>query len=133
MSEISLALPFSLDSSGNIRITSDQSTIWSNRVRSAVGTALGERVMRPTYGTEVPRLLFDTTTAMEEGISMEVGKVFSASLPLLTLNSVESVLNERDGTLTAEINYSLPNKQDATTVVGNITVSLTNPPYEELL
>ena len=89
--------------------------------------------MRPTYGTEVPRLLFDTTTAMEEGISMEVGKVFSASLPLLTLNSVESVLNERDGTLTAEINYSLPNKQDATTVVGNITVSLTNPPYEELL
>jgi len=132
MSEISLALPFSLDSSGNIRVTSDQATIWSNRVRSAVGTALGERVMRPNYGTEVPRLLFDTVSAMEEGISLEVGKVFSASLPLLTLNSVVSLHNEFTNTLTAEINYSLPNKKDATTVVGNITVSLTNPPYEEL-
>ena len=89
--------------------------------------------MRPTYGTEVPRLLFDTVSAMEEGISMEVGRVFSASLPLLTLNSVVSVHNEFTNTLTAEINYSLPNKKDATTVVGNITVSLTNPPYEELL
>jgi phage baseplate assembly protein W len=132
MAEIALQIPFSLDGNGNIVVTSDQATIWSNRVRSAVGTALGERVMRPTYGTDIPGLLFDTVSSMEEGITNEVGRVFSASLPLLTLNAVDIVHDERDNTVTAEINYSLPNNKDVTTIVGNITVSLFNPPYEEL-
>lgn len=132
MTEIALGIPFSLDSTGNLNLTTDQSVIWSNRVRSAVGTIIGERVMRPTYGTKIATLLFDTVSAMEESITNEVARVFSAHLPLLTLNSVDILHDERDNVISAEITYSLPNNKEVTTVVGNITVTSTTPPYEEI-
>ena len=46
MAEKTLALPFSVDPYGKISVTSEQSKIWADRVRSVIGTTLRERVMR---------------------------------------------------------------------------------------
>lgn len=131
MAEHALIMPFSIDPSGNIRVTSDQGTIWSTRVRVAVGTIIGERIMRPEYGTKIGAASFETVSTMEETIRREVNRVFSEQLPLLTLKDIELNHNERTNTLTAEITYELPNRTLATTKAGIMVVSSTNPPYEE--
>lgn len=129
--ETAISLPFSIDGYGNISKTSNQSEIWEARVKSAVGTAIGERVMRAGYGTRIPELFFDTQDALDSGIKKEVTSVFDSYLPLLTLNTVDVVYNELLGEITATISYSLPNQTTTTTSVSIVTINKTNPPYEE--
>jgi phage baseplate assembly protein W len=129
--EVALVVPFILDAMGNIVTTTQQEIIWSNRVRSALGTRLTERVMRPSYGTTIGKSLFGTGSAMESAIETEVSRVFHEYLPLLTLSSVSNSYDEVSGHLTSEITYQLPNKQVVTTEIGTVVVSTTNPPYEE--
>lgn len=129
--ESAMSLPFSIDGYGNISKTSNQSEIWEARVKSAIGTAIGERVMRPGYGTRIPELFFDTQDALDAGIKKEVGAVFDSYLPLLTLNDVSVVYDDLFGEMTATISYSLPNQTVTTTSVSIVTINKTNPPYEE--
>ncbi|CAB4128655.1 hypothetical protein UFOVP223_107 [uncultured Caudovirales phage] len=129
--EVALVIPFTLDAMGNIVTTTQQELIWSNRVRSAIGTRLTERVMRPSYGTTIGKSLFNTGSFMEAAIGTEVSRVFHEYLPLLTLSSVSNTYDEVSGILTSEISYQLPNKKEVTTEIGTVVVSTTNPPYEE--
>jgi len=129
--EYAINLPFSFDDYGNISKTSDQSEIWTARVKSAVGTAVGERVMRAGYGTRITELFFDTQDALSEGIKKEVQSVFDSYLPLLTLNSVEALYNELSGEMEATISFSLPNETVVDTSVSIVIINKSNPPYEE--
>ena len=134
MAEEALLLPFSLNpQTGKIVTTTDQNVIWSNRVRIAIETSLGERVMRPTYGTKVPNALFNTIDAFEEEIKREVNKVFVDQLPLLTLVNISTTHDAGLNRLAVEITYQLPNKNELTTKAGVMVVSDINPPFEELL
>lgn len=130
--EVALVLPFSLDSNGNIVTTSNQSQIWSNRVRALIGTRLGERVMRPEYGTKLGESLFNTVSSMSDVVTREVTRVFHEYLPLLTLSDVKINHNTTTNELIVDITYQLPNTTATTTQVGIVTVSSTNPVYEEL-
>jgi len=132
-SEVALKLPLSLDNSGNLVLATSQEEIWEDRVRIALGTRLGERVMRPTYGTTIGEALFDTVTTTSEVVSKEVNRVFHEQFPLLTLTSVAPVFNELSSTLTITIVYLLPNKSEVVAQVGIVTVSDTSAPFEETL
>jgi phage baseplate assembly protein W len=129
--EHAISLPFSIDGYGNISKTSNQSEIWEARVKSAIGTAIGERVMRAGYGTRIPEMFFDTQDALDAGIRKEVSSVFDVYLPLLTLNSVDVIYDDLYGEMTATISYSLPNQTVTTTSVSIVTINKTTPPYEE--
>lgn len=133
MSESAVLFPFSLDSAGNIRMTQDQDVIWSNRVRLAVGTIRGERIMRPNYGTKTAGAAFETQSSIEELMSKEINKVFAEQLPLLSLVSVDFRHDTKTNVITADILYQLPNRVEQTTQVGVMTISSSNPPYEELV
>jgi phage baseplate assembly protein W len=132
-SETALLIPFALDDLGNIAVTTSQEAIWAGRVRSALGTRLGERVMRPSYGTKAGEALFDTVSSTTDLISREVQRVFHEQLPLLNLDSVETSLDEFENVTTINVSYQLPNQVTSTASVGTVVVSSTNPTYEELL
>jgi len=129
--EYAISLPFTIDGYGNILKTSRQIEIWEARVKSAVGTALGERVMRSNYGTKIPELFFDTQDALNAGITKEITAVFTNYLPLLTLDNVYVTHDELEGMTTADVTYSLPNQETTTTAVSIVTINKTTPPYEE--
>jgi phage baseplate assembly protein W len=131
-SEVSLSLPFSLDKLGNISVTTDQNTIWADRVKIAVGTSLGERVMRPEYGTSIAAAVFNTGSFMENTVHKEIERIFNDSLPLLALNDVSFEYSEPTNTLMVTVVYELPNKIETTTQIGVVVVSTSNTPYEEL-
>ena len=133
MAETTLKFPFTLDpNTGSIMSTSSQEAIWHSRVRMAMETRLGERIMRPTYGTEISQSVFNTITSMEETLKRETNKLFVYQFPLLELVSVTSFHDVKENRLSAEVTYRLPNNTSQTTQVGVIVVSDVNPAYEEL-
>lgn len=132
MSEMSLSYPFRLDDYGNIATTSDHTKIWADRVRSVIGTVVGERVMRPTFGTKVAFAAFATRSAMEDIVRREVERGFYLHLPLLTVLDISFDFNDSENLISAHITYELPDKKQSSTDVGIVVLSQNNPPYEEI-
>jgi phage baseplate assembly protein W len=130
--EVALSLPFSLNSkTGSINVTNDQGAIWSNRVRIATETLIGERIMRPEYGSRIPSTFFETTTTMEDVVQREISRIFIEQFPLLKLNKIEVINNARENVLTIDVFFSLPNKTTQTVRAGILVVSENGPMYEE--
>ena len=133
MAEKALSLPFSIDSYGNVSSTSDQSKIWSDRVKSVLGTTVRERVMRSGFGTLIPFSLFDTESSAMSQVKTEVNKAFITQLALLRLDKTTVTVDEYTKVLTIEVIYALPNNEVVSTVVGVVLIDGANPIYEELL
>lgn len=133
MAQKTIALPFSIDSYGKVSSTESQSKIWSDRVRSVLGTTLRERLMRPNFGTLVPYSLFNTETNANTEINNEVRRAFAEQLSLLTLQNVVVNSDTYTNTITVEAVYGLPNNEVTSTLVGLVLVPGANPVYEELL
>lgn len=132
MAEVSMSLPFSIDSYGKVAITSDFSKLWADRVRATIGTALGERVMAPNFGSLVPFAVFKGEEEAIASITDEVRRVFTKQLPLLTLSQTDVTFEETTGVLSITVVYSLPNQEEVTTTIGIVTVRGTNPTAEEI-
>ena len=133
MAEVAISLPFALNAYGSINFTESQSKIWSDRVLSVIGTLVGERVMQPTFGTEIPESLFNSTQRMEQVIPVEVEKAFATYLQELTL--VETTINSdpENGSIYVDIVYGLPNDEQTNTVVALVAIAGKNPPVQENL
>jgi phage baseplate assembly protein W len=132
-SEKAISLPFSIDTSGSIGTTTEQSKIWADRVRSVLGTSLRERVMRPTFGTLIPFSLFNNVDNAVEEIRDEVTRAFDRYLQLLTLQDTTVEQDLYTNTLKVTVTYALPNQEVNKTTVGYVTIQGTIPMYEELL
>ena len=129
--EVAIALPFSIDPYGKVTQTTDQSKIWADKVRSVIGTALRERVMRPTFGTDIPSAVFESQEDADGRVQELVAVSFNSQLPRLTLQGVSTAFDEYSGTLTLEITYALPNEEVVSTTIGLIIISANLIPYEE--
>jgi phage baseplate assembly protein W len=133
MAEKAISLPFLIDPYGRVASTQSQSKIWSDKVKSVLGTTLRERVMRPNFGTLIPYSLFNTENTAAVEIESEVNKAFTEQLALLTLEKVNVTSDPYTNVLTIEVIYGLPNDEIVSTVVGLVLVQGTKPIYEELL
>jgi phage baseplate assembly protein W len=131
MAEKAIALPFSINSFGKIADTTELKKIWADKVRSVVGTALRERVMRPEFGTDVPSSVFETTEDADAQIRTEVIAAFNSQLPSLTLDDVTSTFDEFTGVMNVEMVYALPNDEVVSTSIGLVSIAGTAPIYEE--
>jgi len=132
--EIAIALPFSFDSFGNVLTTTDQEKMWADRVVSVIGTAVGERVMRGDFGTEIRGALFDTESSMETKVNETVNTAFANHLPLLTLGDITHTRDALNNVMSVSITYALPNKSVVVTTIpvtaGKISISGNNLPKE---
>lgn len=131
--EVAISLPFRFSEYGKIADTTEPARIWADRVRSAVGTMLGERVMSPRYGSKIPSHVFNNQTELADRIDGEVHRVFNEYLPALTLQSTVLVFDEATATFSADVIYSLPNDETVTTNVGFASITGNAPLTEEML
>lgn len=129
--EVALSFPFSVDDYGNLAVTTNADKIWADRVASVIGTTVGERVMRPSFGTKVSFASWATRSAMEDVLYKEINRGFYLHLNLLTLENIEFNYNEAESIAYVSVSYSLPDKRQATTRVGVVVLDENNPPYEE--
>jgi phage baseplate assembly protein W len=131
--EVAVTLPFYIDYSGRVSFTQDQKVMWADRVKSVIGTAVRERVMRPTFGTLIPYALFESEDDASTEIKVEIQKAFNSQLPTLVLTDSTVTLDTYTNTITANITYQLPNSTVVTTNLGVLSLAGSNPPYEEIL
>jgi phage baseplate assembly protein W len=131
--ERAISLPFRIDDFGGIASTISQEKIWADRVRSAIGTKLNERVLTQEYGTEIPTAALNSPDLAITSIEEEVETAFIRDLPTLELESVIATYEESTGVLSAEVSYFLPSKEQTSVVIGIATLLNNNPIQEELL
>lgn len=134
--EVAISLPFSVNAYGRIGTTTERSKIWQDRVRSVVGTYLGERVMRPNFGSDVVDAVFENSIEADLIIKEQIRKAFERYLPTLTLSDVTTNYDEETGTMEAEVVYSLPEARIddvVSTTIGLVQIGGTLPPLQEKL
>ena len=104
-----ITLPFTVDGFGRVSVSRDNDRVWRDRVRSVIGTSLGERVMRPTFGSQIPLGLFDILNEAPELLDGYVSTAFATWLPALSLESVNVVRVSRDdASIEIEVTYRVP-------------------------
>lgn len=131
--EVAIAAPFSIDAYGNVAKATTPERIWAGRVFSVLATAIGERVFRPSFGTNLHVYLMDTQSVAEEVIDAEIRKAFNVYLPSLEILTLDYTFNESDKVFYVDLTYKLPNNLETTTTVGIATISGNGPATEELL
>jgi hypothetical protein len=133
VSEVALKMPFQFTAQGSLATVSDQETIWSNRVKSALGTVAGERIMHSFFGTEIPFDEWNTKSTMENLMPERISVMFSTLFPTLRLNNLILDFDDFNNILYVTVEYSLPNETKAQTKVGIATLAGVQPIYEETL
>lgn len=103
-----ISLPFRFDGYGHVAATTDLSKVWADRVRGVVGTMLGERLMRPTYGSPTPIYLFRNTEGIESVMDVDMASAFSTWLPTLQYLGIDFDEIPDSGTVEVTVRYALP-------------------------
>jgi hypothetical protein len=133
MAEVALTLPFTINAYGSVSTTTEQSKIWSDRVRFVIGTNLHERILDPQFGTLVPEAFMQTSDDAESMIIAEIERAFPEQLELLTLQSVDVSFDEYTSTTNVNIIYELPNGEVTDTVVAVTSIGGNNISVQEIL
>jgi len=105
MSERAISLPFSFNSLGEVAYTTDEKKIIQDQVLLTVMTKFGERVMRPNFGSDVNRSLFENIEESTETIRSSVATCFATWLPGLELLNVNPIVDTDNGLIEVEIEY----------------------------
>jgi phage baseplate assembly protein W len=121
--EQALAIPFRILPNGAVDVTTDPRKIWNDRVVAVLGTAVGERIRRHDFGSEVHQELFNTVTGSIDGIERAIDKAFTSHLPLLTFERMTSDFDRYSNTLSITVFYDLPNEEQSQTSIANISLN----------
>jgi phage baseplate assembly protein W len=114
-----ISFPFTLDPFGKTTSTNNQRKIYQDRVLTLLSTAVGERPMRPTYGTNIGVAMFENQGNVEKAINDAIRSAISRWIPELTVNNINIKGFLDTGAVTVEINVSLPDFiEDSITVVS---------------
>jgi len=101
-----ISLPFRFDESGSVSYTEDPIKIWQDRVVVVVMTGLGERIMRPTFGSEASQTVAENINDALVLLNQSISAAFSRWLPDLTLLDVQGSVDPYDGYLVVQITYN---------------------------
>jgi phage baseplate assembly protein W len=122
-----MQLPFTLNGSGAVADTSDPEKIWEYRVKSALGTSLGERLLRPTYGVSISDIEFNTESMAREILTREIESAFANNLENLSLDTVDFSFDASLGVLNVTVGYFLPSNNLVETTMGIASISGSSP------
>jgi phage baseplate assembly protein W len=101
-----ISLPFSFDVNGAVTTTTDDKKVVQDRVVVALMTLLGERVMRPTYGTNARSLAFENISSVPTAMEQYVQIGFSEWLPYLNLLSVDTGVDLDSNSIVLTVTYN---------------------------
>jgi phage baseplate assembly protein W len=103
-----IAFPFTLDPFGKVTSTTSQEKIYQDRVLTLLSTAIGERPMRPSYGTNVGAAMFENQDNIEAAINQAIRSAIGIWIPELTVEQVNVITFLEDGRVSVELNVTLP-------------------------
>ena len=111
-----IVLPMRLDDYGRVVSSSLPERVWADRVRTVINTTVGERAMRPDYGSRIPYGLMESIAELPQLVEDAVRVAFVRFLPTLTLISAR-VIEEFGAEASLEITYSIPGNSEPQSVL----------------
>lgn len=113
-----IAFPLHVNSQGAIALANGESDI-EQAIHIILGTAPGERVMRPEFGCRAHELIFAPRDATTEGLIIYyVQQALGRWEPRIELNKVTVVSGSQpDGALIVEIEYRIKSTHDIRSIV----------------
>lgn len=118
-----ISYPFYLDTFGKITATSDQDKIYMDRVLTLLSTAVYQRIMRPTYGTDIPRALFETGDDYRLAIKEAITRAVALFLPVLKIINIDISDPDVDGVSKVTVLLSFPNGTTNTVTIASNLLS----------
>jgi hypothetical protein len=125
--ERAIQLPFTLNGAGSVAATADPEKIWEYRVKTALGTSVGERLLRPTYGVSIADIEFNTESMAREILTREIETAFANNLEKLSLDTIDFSFDTSSGVLNVTVGYFLPNNNLVETTMGIANISGSSP------
>lgn len=132
VSELAISLPFKIDALGKVGASIQQSKIWADRVRSVIGTALGQRVYRPNFGSNAALASFEGEDLVVAQIENDINTAFGLFLPVLTVLGVDVAVDPNTQIITVDVTYSTPNGAEYRVQIGLATIAADGTVSEEL-
>lgn len=118
-----ISYPFTLNVFGETTSTTDQKKIYTDRVLTLLSTSIGERPMRPTYGTNLGLAMFENQGVAEVAIPAAIRSAISTWLPTLTVNEI-NIKNFNDGgKVEVELLLTFPDYTTGTITVRSVTLN----------
>jgi len=114
MAQRAITLPFGFDASGGVSYAVDEQKIWQDRVAIVVLTKLRERVMRPTFGSSVPNVVFENLSTGFTLAKQAIESSFTTWLPQLRLVSVTGEVDESASAIYIQITFKYREENEAT-------------------
>jgi phage baseplate assembly protein W len=124
VNETTLSWPLTIDATGNFAMSTSQTKIWNDRVAAVIGTRLGERAMRPNFGSSVTNVLFSDQYTDATDVTARVTSAFRTWLPQLKLQTVTLDGPNSEGVLSISVDYLAPNETPFST---QVTVGVVSP------
>jgi len=119
-----ISYPFTFDPFGVVFTTEDQTKIYQDRILTLLSTAVGERPMRPTYGTNVAKAMFENQTDAVTAVDAAIRSAIETWIPEVTIEAINISSFDPNGAVGVEVNVSLP---DFTSTSVNILSTTLNP------
>lgn len=114
---IGINYPFTLDGYGRIKTSTDQKKIYLDRLTTLLSTMNGQRAMRPTYGTDLARGIYENGGDFYAGMSSAIRQAVARWLPLVGINEITINEPDSEGVATVEVSVTLPDLSE-----GSVTV-----------
>jgi phage baseplate assembly protein W len=119
-----ISFPYTFDPFGVVEITENQTKIYQDRVLTLISTVKGERPMRPTYGTDVARAMFENQGDARKAIDQAIRSAIATWIPEVEVSAVNINTLDDSGRVGVEINIVLP---DFTATAVNVLSTTLNP------
>jgi len=103
-----ISIPFRFDGFGNVAASTDPQRVWGARVKSVLGTAVGSRVMRPEFGSDLPANLFSIVTTTPGYVESTVRAAGAAWLPDIDIVDVRVGSDDETFDVSVEVEYRIP-------------------------
>lgn len=110
--------PFRLDSFGRVVDTTDQRKIYLDRILTVLSTINGQRTMRPTYGVDLTRGIYETGGDMQAGMQQAIRTAITTWVPDVSIEKILITEPNMDGISTVDLSVTLPDKSTATVSVN---------------
>lgn len=117
---IAIRFPFTFDSTyGLVVQTTDDNTIYTDRVRTLLSTAVLQKPMQPDYGVDIHRSLYESGHDHELAIRDAIITGIYTHLPEVKIFSMDVVTAGIDGTVSIKLDLEYPTGKVDTTIVSN--------------
>lgn len=134
MSNSVISMPFSFNAFGQVNTTNDPKKLWRDRVLLVLLTKFHEKLMTPSFGSDLNTVLFEGASQAAEIAVKTINIAFNQWLSSLKLKSITPAYNNDTGTLEVTILYSLPSGETDTVTVntavfnrsGDLLLEITN-------